>query len=645
MENRVETLKALAAMYLPELPETVDGQRRLMKQLADVVPPVSICMGKAERETWAISGGEFVLMPQTLSATAADVQKIIGITIVENLKLEEKSEASLLMAWAAMDYYCAKLEGEPSSQLQKFRDSLTEVLAAKIDDREKREKMIAMMDQMEPAPEEPAEAMQPQEDPEESTVFMDFGQEEDTFRTMVQEEDPFRTEVQSIPAASVKEEPDEIMDSSIELKKKPKSKLPLVILGAVVLIAAVLAVLLFNKVGSVERAIDKLDEIDLTSEEAIAAAEESYNALSEEQQAKVENYEILVEARSAYECLVVEDAIGSIGKVTLESEGAIENAENLYEALPNDLKARVGNKDALKKARSEVDRMQKLVNDAAKAIDGIGEVSLDSGDKIAAARKAYDALAKDGLQSYVASKVSVLTKAEENYSNCKGAELHAQAEALFKSRKYEDALDQANVILKDFPNAPVAADAQSTAHACILKLAEQAGNKGDLYSAMKWLKQVQPGFTASEEYKAQLENIEKRLERARPKSGNKFSDKAGWGWCELLVTAGNEDVCVKIVSKEDNTKFTMVYVRSGESAEINLKDGSYTVYLTTGKNWYSKDVGFGDEASYQKVSESLNLTSWRSGSYVYYYRYDLNLRNSANSDFALVSSTADAFWG
>ena len=42
MENRVETLKALAAMYLPELPETVDGQRRLMKQLADVVPPVNI---------------------------------------------------------------------------------------------------------------------------------------------------------------------------------------------------------------------------------------------------------------------------------------------------------------------------------------------------------------------------------------------------------------------------------------------------------------------------------------------------------------------------------------------------------------------------------------------------------------------------
>lgn len=628
MENRMETVKLLAAKYLPDMPETAAAQHKLMKQLADVVPPVNIYISKIMQSY--TGGGEFML-PQTIFSSAENIQKLIGITIVENLKLEEKSEESLLMAWASLDYYYAYLTA-PTAQIRKFREELTRVLVSKIETRENLEKVQAEVPSF-----DTTVAVEAQKE-EETTVFMDFGQQEDPFKTVVQETAQSNTSVVDLVGGN------EI--SSEVRSEKPKSKLPLLILGVVAVAAvAVLALFVFNKAGQVERSIDKLGEISLSSEEAIVAAEEAYAELSEEQQAKVENYDVLVQARSEYECLVVEDAIDAIGKVTIESETAVIEAETLYEALTNDQKIQIANSKTLAESRAEVDRLKKLVKNAEQAIDAIGEVTLDSGDKINAARKAYDALAKDGLQSYVASKVSVLTKAEEAYSNCKGADLYAKAEDLLKNRKYEEALTQVNEIIRDFPQAPVAADAQNTAHVCLLKLSELACNKGDLYSAMNWLKQVQPGFTVSEEYKTQMENVVKRLERARPRNANKFADKVGWGWCELVVTAANEDLCVKVVSKEDKAKATMVFVRAGESAEINLKDGSYSIYLTSGKYWYNKDVGFGDEATYKTVSETLTLTSWHSGSYVYYYRYDLNLRNSAENDFTVAASSSTAFWG
>ena len=414
---------------------------------------------------------------------------------------------------------------------------------------------------------------------------------------------------------------------------------------AVVAVAAVLALVLLNKAGKMERTIDQIGEVSLSSGEVIAAAEAEYAQLSEEQQKKVENYDVLAEARKQYDCLVVEEAIRAIGSVTPESKDAIDAAEKLYAAVPQDVQVRVSNSGELVAARKELQRQEKAISDAIQAIDAIGEVTLNSGDKIAAARKAYDALSKDGIQSYASGKASVLTNAEKAFAQCKGEELYGKAMELVKARKYEEAMTQLQAIAKSYSQSSVAKDAGAAAAECQLKLAEACGNKGDLYGAVQWLKQVEPAYTGTEGYTKQMESIQTKLDRARPRNGNKFTDKAGWGWCELKITAANEDICVKVVSTADASKYTMIYVRAGENAELNLKDGSYHIYVTSGEDWYSKDVCFGDEATYQKTNEILTLTSWRSGSYVYYYRYSLNLRNSSDNDFKLSNATSAAFWG
>jgi len=56
-----------------------------------------------------------------------------------------------------------------------------------------------------------------------------------------------------------------------------------------------------SKAGKVEELIAAIGEVTLEKEEQIVAAENAYNELSEEDKEKVENYDVLVEARADYD--------------------------------------------------------------------------------------------------------------------------------------------------------------------------------------------------------------------------------------------------------------------------------------------------------------------------------------------------------
>ena len=75
-----------------------------------------------------------------------------------------------------------------------------------------------------------------------------------------------------------------------------------------------------------------------------------------------------------------EEAIDQIGTVSLESQGKIEAAEALYNALSDSQRKRVENRFALSTARKEYDRMFHAVETARRAILAIGEVTPDSLD-------------------------------------------------------------------------------------------------------------------------------------------------------------------------------------------------------------------------------------------------------------------------
>lgn len=106
-----------------------------------------------------------------------------------------------------------------------------------------------------------------------------------------------------------------------------------------------------------------------------------------------------------------EAAIKAIGTVTLDSGAAIEEAEALYAALPEEEKEQVDNYDLLLTARDDYDALR--VDDVEAKINAIGEVTLESGNAISQAREAYDALGAE-LQSQVGN-YSTLETAEETY--------------------------------------------------------------------------------------------------------------------------------------------------------------------------------------------------------------------------------------
>ncbi len=126
--------------------------------------------------------------------------------------------------------------------------------------------------------------------------------------------------------------------------------------------------------GAVVAQIDAIGTVTLESREAIENARAAYDALNDTRKALVTNLDVLTAAEAALAQLEAEKAakeaadkaaadavmaqINAIGTVTLESEQAIKNAEQNYNALTDDQKAIVTNADKLTAARSALNALQ-----------------------------------------------------------------------------------------------------------------------------------------------------------------------------------------------------------------------------------------------------------------------------------------------
>ena len=114
---------------------------------------------------------------------------------------------------------------------------------------------------------------------------------------------------------------------------------------------------------AVEKLIDAIGTVTLDSEEAIKAARDAYDALTEEQKAQVGNYQTLLDAEAKLADLKAADAveklIDAIGTVTLDSEEAIKAARGAYDALTEEQKAQVGNYQTLLDAEAKLAQLKK----------------------------------------------------------------------------------------------------------------------------------------------------------------------------------------------------------------------------------------------------------------------------------------------
>ena len=101
----------------------------------------------------------------------------------------------------------------------------------------------------------------------------------------------------------------------------------------------------------------------LDSEEAIKAARDAYDALTDAQKELVGNYQTLLDAEAKLADLQAADAveklIDAIGTVTLDSEEAIKAARGAYDALTDAQKELVGNYQTLLDAEAKLAQLKK----------------------------------------------------------------------------------------------------------------------------------------------------------------------------------------------------------------------------------------------------------------------------------------------
>ncbi|MEI3071247.1 MAG: S-layer homology domain-containing protein [Oscillospiraceae bacterium] len=276
-------------------------------------------------------------------------------------------------------------------------------------------------------------------------------------------------------------------------------------------------------VVAVKELIDAIGEVTLESGDAIDAARAAYDKLPEAKKALVDNYEKLTAAEEAYTALVdaaaakaVDDLIDAIGEVTLESGDAIKAARAAYDALTDTQKELVKNYEKLTAAEEAYTALVDAA--AAKAvddlIDAIGEVTADSGDAIKAARAAYDALTD--TQKELVKNYEKLLAAEELYE-----ELTASAAAIAQKAAEEakQAQEEAEAAQKAAEEAAEAAKAaQEAAEAAAAKAGENNA------AAEEARKAAETAQAAAEAAQAKAEEAQKKAEEA--KTGAEAARKA-----------------------------------------------------------------------------------------------------------------------
>ncbi|MFR3447127.1 MAG: S-layer homology domain-containing protein [Oscillospiraceae bacterium] len=212
----------------------------------------------------------------------------------------------------------------------------------------------------------------------------------------------------------------------------------------------------------------------------------------------------------------VKELIDAIGEVTLESGDAIDAARTAYDKLPEAKKALVDNYEKLTAAEEAYTALVDAA--AAKAvddlIDAIGEVTLESGDAIKAARAAYDTLTD--TQKELVKNYEKLLAAEELYEELTASAAAIAQKAAEEARKAQEEAEAAQKAAEEAVEAAKAA--QEAAEAAAAKAGENNA------AAEEARKAAETAQAAAEAAQTKAEEAQKKAEEA--KAGADAAQKA-----------------------------------------------------------------------------------------------------------------------
>lgn len=202
--------------------------------------------------------------------------------------------------------------------------------------------------------------------------------------------------------------------------------------------------------------ISQIGEVTLSSQEIIAKANNAYDALSNGQKKLVNNSEDLLSAVDQLSDLKIDDTetkISAIGTVMLDSENKIKDAREAYDALSDEEKAKVVKYTDLTNAEADYEKLS--IDNCISLINAIGTVSLNSKGKIDEAKKVYDSLSNESKSKI--TNYSTLTNADQKYMRLVKEEEDRKKTLnpgdSFKTSNWEVIYKKTNITAKILPNS------------------------------------------------------------------------------------------------------------------------------------------------------------------------------------------------
>ena len=127
----------------------------------------------------------------------------------------------------------------------------------------------------------------------------------------------------------------------------------------------------------------------------------------------------------------------------------------------------------------------------------------------------------------------------------------------------------------------------------------------------------------------------------RPANGKMFAVRMEQGYCKMVITAKGSDLCIKLTSTSDPEKYTIYYIREGETFAMHVKDGKYNLKYGYGDTWYGQEEMFGSGGHYYQLNSVFELDTLYLGGWVQYEYYEFTL--DISGDWTQTAISRDEF--
>ena len=104
------------------------------------------------------------------------------------------------------------------------------------------------------------------------------------------------------------------------------------------------------------------------------------------------------------------------------------------------------------------------------------------------------------------------------------------------------------------------------------------------------------------------------------------------GWDRVapfsVVTRGEDNFLIKLKTSTGTQDILTFFVRAGETVEIDVPLGNFTLYYATGETWYGENILFGESTLYYKADDLFDF--YEEDGYVNGWTVELYMQNDGN---------------